>query len=561
MKSENSELRNPQAGIPAKKTSSSPAGRSRRKFLEYLGGTTGVALAAGASPLIHAATPDTQPASTSRPTRAEQAYQIRVSSALREKNAVPAAHPVNGDEDRYPSKFASYSKALPHNQLGEVHPDAYDTYLLALATGKPSDFESILLGGKVKLTNPQAGLAFEMEGPDSHAMAQPPAPAFSSAEEAAEIAENYWMALARDVSFTEYETNPLTAAAAADLSRFSDLRVPKIGGRVTPATLFRGLTPGDVTGPYISQFLWLDTPFGAETVDRRMRTTVAGIDYMTNYFDWLAVQDGSETGPYPLDPTPRYIRNGRDLSEWVHIDVLFQAYFNAFLILGSLGAPVDAGNPYNASRTQIGFGTFGGPYMASVLCAIARPALKAVWYQKWFVHRRLRPEEFAGRVHNHVTRRTSYPINSEILTSPVLDEVFRRHGTYLLPMAFPEGAPTHPAYGAGHATVAGACVTILKALFDESWVIPNPVQASPDGLALVPYNGPSLTVGGELNKLAANVALGRDIAGVHWRSDATESLKLGEGVAISYLREERGCFNERFEGLSLTTFDGRTVVI
>ncbi|MFW5435355.1 hypothetical protein, partial [Paenibacillus apiarius] len=26
------------------------------------------------------------------------------------------------------------------------------------------------------------------------------------------------------------------------------------------------------------------------------------------------------------------------------------------------------------------------------------------------------------------------------------------------------------------------------------------------------------TIGGELNKLAANIALGRDTAGVHWRS-------------------------------------------
>jgi membrane-associated phospholipid phosphatase len=559
MKSDDSELRNPRAGIPAKEGFFSEPGRSRRKFLEYLGGTTGVALAAGASPLIRAATADIKPDSTSRLTRAEKAYQIRVASALREKNDLPAAHPVNGDEDRYPGRIASYSKGLPHNQLGEVHPDAYDTLLSALATGKPSDFEKILLGGK--LTNPQAGLAFEMQGPDSHAMAQPPAPAFSSAEEAAEIAENYWMALARDISFAEYETNPLTVAAAADLSRFSDLKVPKVGGRVTPATLFRGLTPGDVTGPYISQFLWLETPFGAETVDRRMRTTQAGSDHMTNYFEWLAVQDGAQRGSYPLDPTPRYIRNGRDLGEWVHIDVLFQAYFNAFLILASLGAPVDADNPYNTSRTQLGFGTFGGPYMASVLCAIARPALKAVWYQKWFVHRRLRPEEFAGRVHNHATRRAGYPIHPEILASSVLDEVFRRNRTFLLPMAFPEGAPSHPSYGAGHATVAGACVTVLKALFDESWVIPNPVQATPDGLALVPYNGPPLTVGGELNKLAANVAIGRDIAGVHWRSDATQSLKLGEEVAISYLREERGCFNERFEGLSLTTFDGRTITV
>ncbi len=58
-------------------------------------------------------------------------------------------------------------------------------------------------------------------------------------------------------------------------------------------------------------------------------------------------------------------------------------------------------------------------------------------------------------------------------------------GNALLPMAFPEGSPTHPAYGAGHATVAGACVTILKAWFDESTRLVDlnvtPVQPSDMG--------------------------------------------------------------------------------
>lgn len=67
------------------------------------------------------------------------------------------------------------------------------------------------------------------------------------------------------------------------------------------------------------------------------------------------------------------------------------------------------------------------------------------------------------------------------------------------------------------------------------------------GLQLAPYRGPGLTVGGELNKLASNVAIGRNLAGVHWRSDATESLKLGEEVAIRYLREEHDCFNEQID--------------
>jgi hypothetical protein len=64
-----------------------------------------------------------------------------------------------------------------------------------------------------------------------------------------------------------------------------------------------------------------------------------------------------------------------------------------------------------------------------------------------------------------------------------------------------------------------------------------------------------------LNKLASNIALGRNFAGVHWRSDATESLRLGEEVAIRYLREERYCFNEDFAGYSLTKFDGTTITV
>jgi hypothetical protein len=199
--------------------------------------------------------------------------------------------------------------------------------------------------------------------------------------------------------------------------------------------------------------------------------------------------------------------------------------------------------------------------MASVLCGVAREALKEVWYQKWFVHRRLRPEAFGGRIHNHKTGAARYPIHRDILDAQALAEVQGRHGTFLLPMAFPEGSPTHPAYGAGHATVAGACVTILKALFDESFVIPDPVEASADGLSLVPFSGPALTVGHELNKLAANVAVGRNIAGVHWRSDAAESLKLGEAVAIRYLKDERRTFNERFQGFRLRKFDGTPITV
>jgi hypothetical protein len=569
---------------------------SRRKFLGQVSGSAAVL---GLPSLVSLAQTSSNKIESGQEStaseRAERAYQIRVKTALAQKNLPLPTVRANGDEERYPNKIANYSKGLPHNNLGEVDLNAYQTLLFAVSNGNPEDFERVILDQGRQLVNPQAGLAFGLIGPDTHHLAQPPAPTFSSAEVAAEMAELYWQALTRDVNYSDYDSHPLTNAAAAELSRFSDFRGPRLASRsaqtanftaahaetesdrtsrgtrtkalsrqaqpVTPNTLFRGNTSGDLIGPYISQFLWKDAPFGAQTISQKMRTPLAGDDYMTSYDDWLAVQRGANRGLNRFDPTPRYIRNNRDLAEWVHIDVLYQAYFNAMLLLLNMGAPLDEGNPYHQSRNQLGFGTFGPPHIASLMPGIASGALQSVWYQKWIVHRRLRPEVFAGRVHNHLTKAADYPIHPEILHSRAVQTVYSKNGTYLLPMAFPEGSPTHPSYGAGHATVAGACVTILKAWFDEAWVIPDPVVVAPDGLSLVKYVGPDLTVGNELNKLATNVGIGRNAAGVHWRSDYWESVKLGEAFAIGVLTDVKSCFNEAFEGFSLTKFDGTKIKI
>jgi membrane-associated phospholipid phosphatase len=377
--------------------------------------------------------------------------------------------------------------------------------------------------------------------------------------------ENYWMALLRDVHFSDYTSDPTAAAAAADLAKLSDFP-----GRKTAPTLFRGTLPGDLAGPYLSQFMLHSVPFGAQTIKQTMKTLLPGHDYMTDYPAWLAVQRGAAQPADQFDTVERYIRNGRDLSQWVHVDALYQAYFNACLILLGARAPVDKNNPYVPQRTknQDAFATFGGPHILSLVTEVATRALKAVWFQKWFVHRRLRPEAFAGRVHNHLTGKASYPLHQDVLHSGAAAAVKAKYGGYLLPMAFPEGSPLHPSYGSGHATVAGACVTILKAWFDETATLQSlglqPVVASSDGLSLVPYAGADagmLTVGGELNKIASNIGIGRNIAGVHWNSDYTASVALGEEVAISVLRDQKGTYNERFEGFSLTRFNGQTIII
>jgi hypothetical protein len=379
---------------------------------------------------------------------------------------------------------------------------------------------------------------------------------------AAEMVELYWQALTSDVPFAAYETHPLIQEAAADLSRCSAFRGSRANGRVTTATLFRGPTPGGLTGPYFSQFLWMDVPSGVMTMMQRGRVPIAGDDSMTTYPDWLAIQRGvPPSRPNVLDATPRYLRHGRDLSAYVHKDFTSQAFLNAGLILFAMRAPFQATNPYRHSRTQSGFVTFGAPHVLDLVGRVANAALKATWCQKWLMHRRLRPEEFAGRVHQTLVGAVRYPIHTDVLNAVAPSTLFHTNGTYLLPMAYPEGCPLHPAYPAGHAAIAGACTTVLKAFFKESFVMPNPVEASADGLSLLPYRGPALTGGGELNKLASNIALGRDAAGVHWRSDGIEGTKLGEAVTIGILRDLRGIYHEDFQGFSFTKFDGTSITI
>lgn len=505
--------------------------------------------------------------------RAEACLQFRVSSAQGNFQPLsPLFNRVNnGDEELYPNKIGNYSKGLPHQSNGEVVLSAYNSLLNAINTKTPNSFEQIPMGGDRRMINPQSGLAFDLEGKDPFSFVQPSPPTFASREEGAEIAENYWMALLRDVPFSEYETNEIAAAAAADLTLFgADFKGAKENGQVTPRVLSRGLTPGDKAGPYMSQFFYQPVSFGANEVSQKIRTVLGagsgGQDYMTDFDSWLAVQNGiTPSNSDILDPTLRYVRNGRDLGQWVHVDILFQAYFQAFLIIAGMGVPFDGGNPYNNSNTQVGFGTFGAPHVAALLCEVATRALKTIWNQKWFVHRRLRPEAFAERVDRTLHHGAGYTVNSEILDSLSSKSRlggYMSAGNAFLPQAFPEGSPTHPSYGAGHATVAGACATILKAWFDENFIIQNPVMPDTTGQSLVPYTGPdTLTVGGELNKIASNVALGRNTAGVHWRSDGTESLLLGEALAISILKDQKNCYNENFNGFTLTKFDGTTITV
>lgn len=488
------------------------------------------------------------------------------------RTADPSEHTNNGEENTYPNYVAAFHKGLPHDEFGEVDPQAYRRMLHALASGEPEDFERIPLdpaGGR-KLVNPQAGMSGHADGMTAGQFIMPPAPRLDSPESSAEMAELYWMSLLRDVPFARFAEDPLAVAAAAELSAMPGLRAAQPEGRVTAQTLFRGDTPGDHTGPYVSQFLLRDVQFGVHRYPQRQDTVRPGQDYATTYATWLRVQRGLPRKHAATDrdgANTRYLGTPRDLSHYVHYDgdaSPVQPFLNAVLILLEAGAPLDGNLPYRWSANQDPFATFGMPHLVDLLTETATRALRTVWFQKWFVHRRIRPETVGGRIHNHLTGRRRYDfLDAGMLQSEAVGRTFAKYGTYLLPQAYPEGSPLHPSYGAGHATCAGACATVLKAWFDESAVLPDPVVPDAAGTALVPYTGADagrITVGGELNKLAANIANGRNIGGVHYRSDYTDSVRLGERLAIEIIRRQKAHFNES-HSVTLTRFDGQAITV
>ena len=529
----------------------------RRRFLGMSAGVSAALLAADS---LRAAVLDMSEAEQHQRTAAK----IRQQAAASQLTVRPSEQVTNGDEQRYPDKRASFSKTLPHNDLGEVVPAAYNKLVDALMRGDPDSLRGLRSPkAEVRLANPMAAYAYDLAGVDAHSTAIGMPPPFEGHGTASEMGELYWLALTADVPYREYESDGLIAAAIADLNALSGPIGPTVSGHLLPGTLFRGTTKGDLIGPHLSQFLWREVPLGSTELDQRARYPVPGQSFLVDYQEWLACQEGVKPKRrLVLDTQPHYLRSNRDLAEYVRRIFNIQPYLNAALVALGFGddalSPV---NPYRGSLTESGGLTFGLENIVSLLGQAALIAEKAAWYQKWLVHRRLRPEASGARVHNQLTGRKSYDILPELLNSDAVHRLKAANGTALLPLAYPGGSPAHPSYPSAHATVAGACATVLKAFLNEDFLIPDPVQASATGLRLESWTGAGLTLGNEINKLASNVSLGRNAAGVHYRSDSLQGLRLGEEHAIRLLCDYSRTYPEHFEGFVLTRLTGKRIRI
>lgn len=580
--------------------------------------------------------------------RSQSAESVRNSAARMSAERPRLQHLSNGDEERYASEHypMSFSKGLEHcGKTGLVKaPEDFRAFRRAIDGGRVDAFSkdvNVSSDKERKWEAPTAGYVYDLQGPDCQAVTMPPAPALGSTELAYEMAEVYELALLRDQPLSSFAENSGNTVLQNSLDRLNEIGFdisgaggtrPRKGGtgcdagNVTKQTAFRGSSPGVDQGPYLSQFLLLGNrsaagdlnpedgivAYGAQRIDQRVPRALSN-DFMTTWNDWLDVQNGKNTQKggeealFGKTIERRFICTPRDLATYVHYDALYQAYLNACLILLGMKAPTDPGFDHLSGGGKLsvqggeprepesgGFALWGGPHILTLVTEVATRALKAVRFQKFNVHCRLRPEVLAARIHRCDEIAGKFPCVGTQLRdlrariSPTVQQISQKNneeGNALLPMAFQEGSPMHPAYGAGHATVAGACVTILKAFFDTSAVLVKRKQPacdkasvmfarkinedqpvafvaecdaecdSPSGLKPVECSD-FLTLEGELNKLAANISIGRNMAGVHYFSDYYDSLRLGEAVAIGMLEEQALCYPNDAFVFSLPTFDG-----
>ncbi len=518
--------------------------------------------------------------------RLTKVYQFRQQTAHDDiMPPQPPAQVNNGDHEL--GSWAVYGKGLLHDTpsgsgsgiMWFPDRDAQTTMIEQTTGGEEYAFS---LGGVRGQVNPASATSYGLEGADWFDVTIPPAPSMTGDETAAELVELYWQSLLRDVPFAVYDDESLAdgdvkdllETAAAELDSLSGYRGPTglVGDR---SRLFRGTLPGSTVGPHVSQFLLQPVPRTRGLLQDQKYRLAPEIDYMQSVSDWLAVQQGDLPTIPSLQGRPRgYIHDGRGLSTAVHFDAIYELPHAAALVLlgENLSGPLHENLRAALNPGEEGFVDFGVGDVLEMVASVSRPALHAAWVQKWHVHRRPRPEYVGGVVNalkQGVVSTADYPLHEDVLNSVALLVARNEspHDTYLLSQAFPEGSPTHPAYPAGHSTFAAACVTVLKAYFDEdatfgSGHLPAPVY-SPDGSTLEPYTAEPLTVGGELNKLTDNIAIGRNWAGIHYRTDATGGYELGENIAIASLLDRARSYSDDypdFPGFTFTKFDGETVV-
>src|SRR6185436_11334928 len=385
--------------------------------------------------------------------RKQRAREVRYNAADLAHDRPHPRHVSSGDEFRLrrtnavtniPSLLNSFTKGFEHDLNGFIKNNAhFEAFIRAADIGDIDQITSLDLNANTTWLSKIArdvpaltrgwesmgsGQTFDLEGRDAQAITIPPAPLIDSDELCAEMAELYWMALCRDVKFTEFMGNATVIAAVNHMNGLDWIKNRRIRGlkeferdrkrgffenpapaqAFNPSNIFRGNIIGADIGFYISQFLYVGNmsqglsgigftedqgiiQYGSITIDQRVRIATPELDYMTTWEQWMDVQNAADLRMLETyvnagntannrDTGYRFILTPRDLATYVHYDQLHEAYFNACIIMLNKRVPFDPGIPFRDADSidkQIGFATFGGPHILTLVSEVATRALKA----------------------------------------------------------------------------------------------------------------------------------------------------------------------------------------
>jgi hypothetical protein len=442
-----------------------------------------------------------------------------------------------------------------------------------------------------KLVDPYSLFDVEYEGLYRASFNLPLAPSPISMQTQAEMLEVYSMAYIRDFNLilldpsdNRYDSltgvgtggwttsKSIVAGQILELNRFNTnnftgtpnyLNAPvNSSGNITEGLLYRGKTQGDLQGPYVSQMFFYSVFPGNLYLNQNY--LVADISFnsidLSNNFNnskstftniWNG-GNGKSKGTFAL----RYLSTIRDLAIYINKDEVWQAFFIAATFCLDRG--INRGF-FTKSRKPgtCRFINLGAVDLYALMVKAMKQAMNACWVWKWS-QLRLRPEELAYQT-NLALNGLNFGLTGPYLNNQILKDISdNNYGNgVILPGAYSAGCPSHPAYPAGHATIAGSMTAILKAWFNCDSLVEAYVPDVSGGL----YGGYSVFAGtnlklykqkssdptgatayfrldNEFDKMASNCSYSRCMAGVHYRTDCDYGLELGENVAIAVLQQE-----------------------
>lgn len=447
--------------------------------------------------------------------------------------------------------YALYSKGLPHNSIGFVDSGAYCKYAIALKNQKVDELNSVPKGGILKQLDPSAAFNDDVLDIVRH-IDLGSVPRIDSDKYAANLIELYNMAVCRDIIFSEYPISPEILSGINSLSQLTEYNGPSL----TNTTIFRGLSQGDVIGPYVSQFLYLDYQESGTSVINQKKTLYGPQNFMITMANAISCLNGTPLETFGAATLPRYIITGRDLALAVRSAEPYKLFYNAVQILYTLGTPMNLDLPVNSNiDPYINFG------QVDVFCALAQvtrlTGLAAFCFKNKALF--LRPEEGGIIVERNRLGTADNPdINDEILDNPVLNTVLTNNGNYLLAQAYPEGSELSPSWPCDRSAMAAAQSIIVKFFFKTNGSM-NLLTPDITGANLIP-SGFVSTIRNELDKLVSNCGYGRCWAGTNYRLDVQSGIKLGEKVAIAFLRKYVANYPQKVK-VSIKRYNGKTVVI